>query len=309
MQVAEETEPVIAVVQLLDSHLAEHLDQLSQMLVKKYSFSYYSKASTHIVQYYLQGHRYNYVPPIIPVVVRPSVPRTPINKITPRVVQAWPSASSSASSTPSFSGSDYTDFSSEADDSLPRTPPPPTPSSFGAPVCATVSSIGLEPLNLYGNNTNNNSSTSSASAHATSSNKENCPIVVDASMMMLINGGAAGPGGVVSASTAAQVQVVVPGGDSVMAMGGIVAAGNVGGAAGVGVGGGGSGTRSRKSSLELMQQNIPATQATTGAGMMMMMIDAASMDMCLPSPASREATYVPRAALHLLGGNHTGAAN
>lgn len=238
------------------------------MLVKKYSFSYYSKASTHIVQYYLQGHRYHYVPiPVSPVpVVRSTVPRTPVHKITPRVVQAWPSASSTTSDTPSFSSSDdsYTDFSSEADESLPRTPPPASASSsFGLPACASVGSIGLEPLNL------NSVLSSLSNGHVggggnngvavTSSNKENHPVIVDASVM---NGaGIAGNG----------QQLVMAS----------------------------EGTRSRKSSLEILQQNIPQA---------LMALDATSMDMCQPSPASREATYIPRAALHSLAPN-SGAAN
>jgi hypothetical protein len=72
--------------------------------------------------------------------------------------------------------------------------------------------------------------------------------------------------------------------------------------------GGNGGTRSRKSSLEVVEQNIPAEPA--GMGM--------AMDLCMPSrspthgPLCDQATYIPppahRAALHSRPPNNTSSA-
>ena len=265
---SEETEAVITVMQLLDTLLAESLDQLSEITVKKYSYSYYSKASTHIVQYYLQGHRYVYSPPTIVPISRPvlptvTVPSTPLNRVIPRMVQAWPSASSTMSSTPSFSGSD---FSSEADESLgPRTPP----STMG--VVRINTNVALEPLNLL----SLNPTVTTNSAHpqiqvVNSSNKENRPTT---STTMT--------GGIL---TSTENVIMQEGGH------------------------GDGGTRSRKSSLEVVEQNIPPEHAPTGI----------AMDMCMPSHSPSyasscdQATYIPpqahRVALHSLASNNTATA-
>jgi hypothetical protein len=259
-------------MQLLDSLLAESLDKLSEIVVKKYSYSYYSKASTHIVHYYLQGHRYVYSPPTIIPVSRPvlppvavPVPSTPLNKVIPRTVQAWPSASSTMSSTPSFSGSDdFTDFSSEADESLgPQTPPQ---STMGAMHINT--NVALEPLNLLSLNPTVTSNSSHAHIQVVnSSNKENRPTTT------LMTGGIL---------TSTENVIMQEGGH------------------------GNGGTRSRKSSLEVVEQNIPPEPT----GM--------AMDMCMPShspshgPSWDQATYIPphahRVALHSLAPNNTASA-
>lgn len=259
-------------MQLLDSLLAESLDKLSEIVVKKYSYSYYSKASTHIVHYYLQGHRYVYSPPAIIPVSRPvlppvtvPLPSTPLNKVIPRTVQAWPSASSTMSSTPSFSGSDFTDFSSEPDESLgPRTPPQ---STMGAMHINT--NIALEPLNLLSLNPTTVTSNSSHShiQMVNSSNKENRPMTTTT-------------GGILTSTENVIMQEN---------------------------GHGNSGTRSRKSSLEVVEQNIPPEPAPIGM----------AMDMCMPShspphvPSWDQATYIPphahRVALHSLAPNNNTA--
>lgn len=251
-------------MQLLDTLLAESLDQLSEIIVKKYSYSYYSKASTHIVHYYLQGYRYVYSPPTIVPVSRPvipAVPCTPLNKVIPRTVQAWPSASSTMSSTPSFSGSD---FSSEADESLgPQTPPP---NAMGSLHINT--NVALEPLNLLSLNptvTSNNTSHAHIQV-VNSSNKENRPTTATTTMT----------GGILASTE----NVIMQDGH------------------------GNGGTRSRKSSLEVVEQNIPAEHAPIGI----------AMDMCMPShsppytSSCDQATYIPphahRVALHSLAPNN-----
>ncbi|KIP12027.1 hypothetical protein PHLGIDRAFT_17808 [Phlebiopsis gigantea 11061_1 CR5-6] len=60
----EETEECLAIVEHLDTRLAEHVNDLSETLVKKYSYAFYSKAATLVVQYYLEGGRFLRQPPL-----------------------------------------------------------------------------------------------------------------------------------------------------------------------------------------------------------------------------------------------------
>jgi hypothetical protein len=54
----EETDECLEVVEHLDNRLAKHVNDLSETLVKKYSYAFYSKAATFVVQYYLRGGRF-----------------------------------------------------------------------------------------------------------------------------------------------------------------------------------------------------------------------------------------------------------
>ncbi|KAH7883743.1 cyclin-like protein [Phlebopus sp. FC_14] len=54
----EETEECQEIVELLDNRLAKHANDLSETLIKKYSYAFYSKAATFVVQYYLRGGRF-----------------------------------------------------------------------------------------------------------------------------------------------------------------------------------------------------------------------------------------------------------
>jgi hypothetical protein len=102
IQSSRHDDAVLEVVQLLDTHLAEHLDQVSDTLVKKYSRSYYSRASTVIVHFYLSGNRFTKSQPTIP-----SLPSLPAPPVTP-----------TSSRPPALTHSG----SSDADDLLPITP-------------------------------------------------------------------------------------------------------------------------------------------------------------------------------------------
>ena len=62
-RIYEETDECLKVVELLDARLFNHLNNLSETLIKKYSYSFFSKASTFVVQYYLQGGRFLRQPP------------------------------------------------------------------------------------------------------------------------------------------------------------------------------------------------------------------------------------------------------
>jgi len=110
---------VIEVVKLLDAHLAEHLDQVSDTLVKKYSYSYYSKASTYIIQFYLTGRRFVY-DPILPMLEEPCTPVTTMRSLT-----SWPSVSSLTSTPSSYSDVSSADSSEAGDEPMPLTPTTP----------------------------------------------------------------------------------------------------------------------------------------------------------------------------------------
>ncbi|KAG8905281.1 hypothetical protein FRB99_000298 [Tulasnella sp. 403] len=63
---ADESPEVLHLIYLLDHTLSQNLESVSQILVKKYSFVYYSKASGVVVSFYLRGGRFplgNFVPP------------------------------------------------------------------------------------------------------------------------------------------------------------------------------------------------------------------------------------------------------
>ncbi|KAJ7140134.1 cyclin-like protein [Mycena filopes] len=58
-RVAEETDECFNVVDHLDTRLANQVDEpVSEVLVKKYSYTFYSKAAPFVVEYYLHGGRY-----------------------------------------------------------------------------------------------------------------------------------------------------------------------------------------------------------------------------------------------------------
>ncbi len=59
-RVWEETDECMEVIDYLDTLLALHVNDLSETLVKKYSYAFYSKAATFVVQYYLQGGRFHH---------------------------------------------------------------------------------------------------------------------------------------------------------------------------------------------------------------------------------------------------------
>lgn len=107
----EETEECLDIVDLLDNRLAKQVNGLSETLVKKYSYAFYSKAATFVVQFYLQGGRFArhaYSPfPITPT--RVSAPSSVIN--TPMSSTTSFSDLSDdfplTPNTPAFASSDY----------------------------------------------------------------------------------------------------------------------------------------------------------------------------------------------------------
>ncbi|EIN13508.1 hypothetical protein PUNSTDRAFT_94597 [Punctularia strigosozonata HHB-11173 SS5] len=69
-RIFEETDECLEIVDLLDQRLAKHVNDLSEVLVKKYSYAFYSKAATFVVQFYLKGGRFvrqTYAPLVMPM--------------------------------------------------------------------------------------------------------------------------------------------------------------------------------------------------------------------------------------------------
>ncbi|GLB36317.1 putative cyclin family protein [Lyophyllum shimeji] len=118
-RVWEETEECLEVVEYLDVRLAKHVNDLSETLVKKYSYAFYSKAATFVVQYYLQGGRF----------IHHSLPSLPV---TPKRTSA------STVSTPMSCSTSVSDLS----DDMPVTPT--TPSFSSDPFSGSYSSDDKE---------------------------------------------------------------------------------------------------------------------------------------------------------------------
>ncbi|EMD41794.1 hypothetical protein CERSUDRAFT_43145 [Gelatoporia subvermispora B] len=89
-RIFEETEECLEIVDLLDVRLSKHVNDLSETLVKKYSYAFYSKAATFVVQYYLQGGRFSRQP-LAPL------PMTPVRSTSPRTFSTPASVSTTAS--------------------------------------------------------------------------------------------------------------------------------------------------------------------------------------------------------------------
>ncbi|GAA6028532.1 hypothetical protein JCM8097_007267 [Rhodosporidiobolus ruineniae] len=56
----EETDAVSRIMLMLDELLGEHLEEVSPVVLKKYSFPFYSRASTFAREWYLTGRRFQY---------------------------------------------------------------------------------------------------------------------------------------------------------------------------------------------------------------------------------------------------------
>ncbi|THH03027.1 hypothetical protein EW145_g6591 [Phellinidium pouzarii] len=111
-RIYDEPADVVEIVELLDQLLSRSIADLSETLVKKYSYPFYSKASTFTVQWYLTGNRF--VRHVLPGLA----PTTPVSLRNPL----------SALSTPMSSMSVSTDSSSD-DIDMPITPTSP---AYGA---------------------------------------------------------------------------------------------------------------------------------------------------------------------------------
>lgn len=92
----DETDECLEILDLLDTRLAKHVNDLSEVLVKKYSYAFYSKAATFVVQFYLQGGKF----------VRPTIPSLPVTP-TRNIPKSAVSTPMSCSTTMSDGSDDF----------------------------------------------------------------------------------------------------------------------------------------------------------------------------------------------------------
>lgn len=104
---------------MLDTHLAEHLDQVSAIAVKKYSFAFYARASTLTREFYLGGRRLQLAHPT-PAPSSLAPPSTPSS--APRSSASWDMSPASSCSSASSVSSYENEMSSDADCDEPITP-------------------------------------------------------------------------------------------------------------------------------------------------------------------------------------------
>mgnify|MGYP001157854506 CR=1 FL=1 len=109
----EETDECFEVIEHLDTRLSKNVNDLSETLIKKYSYAFYSKAATFVVQYYLEGGRFSKHSHL-------SLPATPTR------------TSTSVFNTP-MSTTSTTTTASDMSDDMPMTPTsPPSVSAFAS---------------------------------------------------------------------------------------------------------------------------------------------------------------------------------
>lgn len=130
----EENDESLDVVELLDERLAKHVNDLSETLVKKYSYVFYSKAATFVVHYYLQGGHFSRQSsspfPITPTRgSSPSPMSTPMSASTATSDNSddfplTPSTPAVLSSELYISSDVYMDFNSDDKENMPSTMEP-----------------------------------------------------------------------------------------------------------------------------------------------------------------------------------------
>jgi hypothetical protein len=85
----------MTIVHMLDTHLAEHLDQVSAIVARKYAPAFYSRASIVVREFYLSGRRFAWAAAPSPRRSMAASPSSPPSS-------PCPSSSPTLSSTPSL---------------------------------------------------------------------------------------------------------------------------------------------------------------------------------------------------------------
>ncbi|GAA6021645.1 hypothetical protein JCM10207_008095 [Rhodosporidiobolus poonsookiae] len=131
----DESEPVLRIMLMLDELLGDHLADVSPVILKKYSYPFYSRASTFAREWYLCGRRFHYFD---------SAPSTPLRALSRSTSSSAASSSSPArdllttspeqgadgnDSDTSLSSADSDDDGDSCDDDEPLTPITPMPPS------------------------------------------------------------------------------------------------------------------------------------------------------------------------------------
>ncbi|WWC92505.1 uncharacterized protein L201_007464 [Kwoniella dendrophila CBS 6074] len=160
----------------IDKHFAEKLENVSEIVIRKYAPTYYGRCSTICREWYLSGRRFVY---------NPETPATPISSTNLPTPGLAPSGSSS-SGWPSKRNSSWTSLngspngsiscaSSEAGDDAPLTPITPVHSHvidpFSVQVSSSASKENIAP-GVYGSNPNASLSKDSVSSLTTTTTKQ-----------------------------------------------------------------------------------------------------------------------------------------
>lgn len=81
---SDESEGVLAVARLLDSHLGEHMASISAVVMKKYAHGHFSRASIIVKEWYGRGHRFGGPETVasLPALLQQPVQPTPVSKLS-----------------------------------------------------------------------------------------------------------------------------------------------------------------------------------------------------------------------------------
>ncbi|BGP49571.1 hypothetical protein JCM10450v2_005465 [Rhodotorula kratochvilovae] len=151
----DENDAVVHIMRMLDELLGEHLEEVSPVVLKKYSLPCYSRASIFAREWYLCGRRFAYPEhhpssaPVTPVRGMQAMVSSPVSS-SPLVFSSTP-ARSDASSATSVSSSDSEDdddldCDDDDDEDQPLTPHTPlTPFSTSSDSFLSVAAPALTP--------------------------------------------------------------------------------------------------------------------------------------------------------------------
>ncbi|KAM0786621.1 hypothetical protein ACM66B_002073 [Microbotryomycetes sp. NB124-2] len=139
-RILDETGRVLDIIKMLDTYLSASLNKVSAILVKKYSYPFYSRASTFVSEWYLSGKRFSFHQ-----WTHPTTPaRHVLLRSSPGTVGVAASSSSAYTSSPASNTSMYSDtsfeFEGHSEPQTPLTPLPPYSSAdpFSVSMAATA---------------------------------------------------------------------------------------------------------------------------------------------------------------------------
>lgn len=147
----DEQDPSVEVAFLLDTHLGERLEHVSEIVVGKYSHAYYARSSAFVREQYLKGRRFEIRVPVVAPLLSPALSAISSSSSVPSLIDDTWSRSSSSSSiisdlSPRRSSSAYS-FESDMPETptcafadaaepfvvLPDSQPPPAAMSLAVP--------------------------------------------------------------------------------------------------------------------------------------------------------------------------------
>lgn len=124
----------------IDKHFADKMESISEIVIRKYAPTYYSRASIVAREWYLSGRRFVY---------NPETPVTPvsINGLAPS--GSWSSNKRNSWISPSPSAGSMSCASSDAGDEAPLTPITPIHAHVADPFASTASKENIAPMHAH----------------------------------------------------------------------------------------------------------------------------------------------------------------